>query len=210
MIKIISFDLDGTLVKNTYADSVWLEGFPKLYAKEKKIKLKQAKEFLYKEYDKIGKEHKEWYDIEWWFKKFKLKEDWRNLLKNYRKSIEIFPETQKTIKNLSKSYKLIIISDAKREFIDIQLEETKLKPFFNYVFSSLSDFDSVKKIPGLYKQICKKLKVQPYEIIHIGDNKEFDFFSPQKIGIKSFYLNRGKTEYGNYIIYSLSDIERMI
>ena len=210
MIKIISFDLDGTLVKNTYADSVWLKGFPKLFAKEKKITLNQAKKFLYKEYEKVGKDKKEWYDIDWWFKKFNLKVNWRNLLNSYRNVIEIFPETKKTISDLSKKYELIIISNAKREFIDIQLEETKLKSYFNYIFSSLSDFDTVKKIPDVYKQICKILQVQTTEIIHIGDNKEFDFLSPQKIGIKSFYLNREKTEHGDKVIYTLSDIKRIL
>ncbi len=210
MIKIISFDLDGTLVKNTFADSVWLEGFPKLYAKEKNITIKQAKKFLYTEYEKVGKDQKEWYDIDWWFKKFKLKEDWRILLNNYRNVIEIFPETKNVIEKLSKYYELIIISNAKKEFIDIQIEKTELKSYFNYIFSSLSDYDSVKKIPFVYKKICKKLKVQPHEIIHIGDNKEFDFLSPQKIGIKSYYLNRDKTERGNRVLYTLSDIERIV
>ena len=210
MIKTISFDLDGTLVKNTYADSVWLEGFPKLYAKEKKITIKQAKEFLYTEYEKVGKDKKEWYDIDWWFKKFKLKEDWRILLNNYRNVIEIFPETKNVIAKLSKGYELIIISNAKKEFIDIQIEETELKSYFNFIFSSLSDFGSVKKIPFVYKKICKRLGVQPNEIIHIGDNKEFDFLSPQKIGIKSYYLNRDKTEKGNHVLYTLTDIERIV
>jgi putative hydrolase of the HAD superfamily len=209
MIKIISFDLDGTLVRNTYADSVWLEGFPKLYAKEKSITIKQAKELLFKEYEKVGKDNKEWYDIDWWFKKFKINEDWRNLLNSYRSVIEIYPETKTILSDLSKRYDLIIISNAKREFIDIQLEETEIKSYFKYIFSSLTDFDAVKKIPNVYKQICKKIRIHPQEIIHIGDNKEFDFISPQKIGIKSYYLNREKTEHGNHILYTLSDFEKL-
>lgn len=209
MIKIISFDLDGTLVKNTYADSVWLDGFPKLYAKEKSITINQAKEFLFKEYEKVGKDKKEWYDIDWWFKKFKIYEDWRNLLNSYRNVIEIYSETKTILSNLSKKYELIIISNAKREFIDIQLEETEIKSYFKYIFSSLTDFDAVKKIPNVYKQICNKIRIHPQEMIHIGDNKEFDFISPQKIGIKSYYLNREKTEHGNYVLYTLSDIEKL-
>ena len=51
MIKLISFDMDKTLVKSTYADLVWLEGFPKIYALEKKIDLEKAKQFLLEKYD---------------------------------------------------------------------------------------------------------------------------------------------------------------
>jgi putative hydrolase of the HAD superfamily len=210
MIKIISFDLDGTLVKPIYADKVWLEGVPKLYAKEKKIPIEQAKQYIYKQYEKIGKNRKEWYDIDWWFKQFQLKEPWQNLLNNYRHTIQLYPETLETLEKLSKKFELIIISNAKREFIEIQLEETKLNPYFTHVFSSLSDFNKVKKLPDVYKHILSLLKIQSNEIIHVGDSKEFDYESPQKIGIKSFYLNREKTEKGNHTIHSLSVLENII
>jgi HAD superfamily hydrolase (TIGR01549 family) len=210
MIKIISFDFDGTLVKRSYADKVWLEGLPKLYAKEKKIPLKQAKEYILKEYDKIGKDRKEWYDIDWWFKFFELKENWQNLLNNYRHTIKLFPETVETLSNLSKKYELIITSNSKREFIDVQLEETNIRPYFTHIFSSTSDFDKVKKLPEIYKEICSLLNVQPSEMLHVGDDKEFDFESPKKIGIKSFYLDREKTEKGNHIIRKLSELDTIL
>ena len=210
MIKIISFDLDGTLVQNTFADSVWLEGFPRLYAKEKNITIDQAKDFLFKEYDKVGMERKEWYDIDWWFKRFQINEDWHNLLFEFRTKIHAFPESKNVISNLTNSYKLIIVSNAKREFVDIQLNHTGLKPYFHYIFSSLSDFDSVKKFPEVYRKVCEILNVKVDEIIHIGDNKDFDFLSPKKIGIKSFYLNRERTDNGEGIVHSLLDFEKII
>ena len=210
MIKIVSFDFDGTLVKRTYADKVWLEGLPKLYAKEKKIPLKQSKQYILQEYDKIGKDRKEWYDIDWWFKQFQLKENWQKLLDNYRHTIKLFPETLETLDKLSKKYELIIISNSKREFIDVQLEETGLRPYFTHIFSSTSDFDKVKKLPEIYKEICNLLNVKPYEMLHVGDDREFDFESPKKIGIKSFYLDREKTENGDHIIRKLSDLEKVL
>ena len=210
MIKIISFDLDGTLVKSTFADKVWLEGLPKLYSNKKNISIKQAKQHIYKLYDKVGENKKEWYDIDWWFKKFKLKESWQNLLENYKDNIELYPETIETLEKLSKRHDLIIISNAKREFIDIQLRETFLKPLFKYVFSSLSDFKTVKKTPEVYEKILSILKIHPDEIIHVGDNEEFDYKTPQIIGIKSFFLSRKKTDKENNIIHSLSDIESKI
>jgi len=208
-VKIISFDLDGTLFKKTYADSVWLEGVPKLYAKEKKLPLEQAKEYIYQEYFKIGENKKEWYDIDWWFKHLKLNSSWRELLDKYRFAVEIYPDTLATIKKLSKKFDLIIISNAKKEFIEIQLDEIKIKNYFSHIFSSLSDFGIVKKMPKVYKEICDKLKIKTCEIIHVGDSKEFDFESPKKIGIKSYYIDRGKTEKGENIIHSLYDLEKI-
>ena len=206
MLKVISFDLDGTLVKNNFADSVWLEGFPKLYSKEKRISITDAKKFLYAEYEKVGKENKEWYDIDWWFKRLKIKEDWKNLLKSYRNVIDLYPETKRILDNLYNKFKLIIISNAKKEFIEIQLEKTKIRNYFEFVFSSLSDFNSVKKYPSVYKNVCEKIKINPANMMHIGDNKEFDYISPSKIGIQSYYLDREKSEDGENIIYNLEGI----
>jgi putative hydrolase of the HAD superfamily len=210
MLKIISFDLDGTLVKSNYANKVWLEGLPELYSQEKNIPLKKAKTYIFNLYEKVGETKKEWYDISWWFQKFKMNSSWQDLLYKYTDEIKLFPETIKTLDLLKEKFKLIIISNAKKEFIDIQLKQTKIKPYFKHVFSSLSDFDLVKKTPDVYKQVLEILKVHSDEIIHLGDNYEFDYISPKKIGISSIYIDRKKKDNGDNSIYSLSELIKIL
>jgi putative hydrolase of the HAD superfamily len=210
MINLVSFDLDGTLVKSTFADKVWLEGLPNLYSNEKNISIKQAKQYIYNLYEKVGENRKEWYDIDWWFKRFDLKQSWKNLLDNYKHYIKLYNDTIETLDKLTKKFKLIIISNAKKEFIEIQLRETNIKPYFEHVFSSLSDFNFVKKTPDVYKKVLNFLNIKSNEIIHIGDNFEFDYKCPQRIGIKSIYLDRKKTKKADNIIFSLNEIEKVI
>ena len=109
MIKIISFDLDGTLTKDTYADLIWLEGLPKIYAQEKNLDIVNAKRYLQKKYDEIGDNQVEWYDIDYWFTRFRLQYNWEQLLKDYKYDIQTFSEVHDVLKRLSKKYKLIII-----------------------------------------------------------------------------------------------------
>jgi putative hydrolase of the HAD superfamily len=210
MIRIISFDLDGTLVKNTYADAVWLEGLPRVYAKEKQVPLEQAKQILFTEYDSIGDQRKEWYDIAWWYKRFHLNGNWEHLLQEYRETVQVFPEVCNVIAHLSETNDLIVLSNAKHEFITIQLEEAGLRPFFSRIFSSISDFDTVKKIPDVYQKVCQLLHHKPQEILHVGDHKEFDVDSPQKIGMHAVFLDRKNCETGNHVIHDLSELETMI
>ena len=63
MNPIISFDLDGTIMTSAYADRVWLEGLPHIYAKEKHISYTNAKKLLTTAYDTIGDHTPEWYDL---------------------------------------------------------------------------------------------------------------------------------------------------
>ena len=210
MIKIVSFDLDGTLIKSTYADLVWLEGLPKIFAQEKEVSFGYAKQYLQNEYDKIGDKRVEWYDIEFWFQYYRLQYSWRKLLKNYKKFIETYPEVPEVLKRLYKKYKLIIISNAKKEFIEIELKETKLRNYFTNIFSSISDFHKVKKVTDFYSMICDKLEVNPKELIHIGDNKEFDYIIPKNLGILSLYLDRKKTNRGEFIVHNLKEFEEKL
>ena len=210
MIKFVSFDLDGTLMKSTYADLVWLEGLPKIYAQEKGINLGKAEQFLRKEYDEVGDSKEEWYDIEYWFNRFKLRSSWRELLEQYSYAIETFPEVQSVLKRLYEKFDLIVVSNAKREFIEIELEEAKLRKYFTFVFSSTSDFHKVKKVVDFYSMICNKIGVNPNEMIHIGDHKEFDYNIPRNLGIQSFYLDRRKASKGEFIVYDLIEFEERI
>jgi putative hydrolase of the HAD superfamily len=210
MIKIISFDFDGTIAKHTFADAFWLEGVPALYAKQHHVDVEAAKKYLFEEYDKIGDNRIEWYDPGYWFDRFDLQADWKKMLLNYRKNVEIYPEVLSVLKRLSTQYSLIISSNAKKEFIDVQLRQNKLSGYFDQIFSSTSDFHTVKKVTDFYAMICKKLSIQPQEMIHVGDHKEFDYLSPQKLGIAAFYLDRNKTSTGPYVVYDLSQFENIV
>ncbi|HIH28406.1 MAG TPA: HAD family hydrolase [Thermoplasmata archaeon] len=210
MIKIISFDFDGTIAKHTFADAFWLEGVPSLYAKQHRIEPEAAKKFLFEEYEKIGDNRIEWYDPGYWFDRFHLQTDWKKMLLDYRNNVEIYPEVPSVLKRLSKNYSLIISSNAKKEFIDVQLTQTKLRTYFDKVFSSTSDFHTVKKVTDFYAMICKKLDISPQEIIHVGDDKEFDYLSHQKRGITSYCLDKKKNTTGLYIVSDLKQFEKKI
>ncbi len=205
MIKIISFDFDGTIAKHTFADAFWLEGVPALYAKQHHVDVEAAKKYLFEEYDKIGDNRIEWYDPGYWFDRFDLQADWEKMLLKYQKNVEIYPEVPSVLKRLSASYILIVSSNAKKEFIDVQLRQSKLSGYFDQIFSSTSDFHTVKKVTDFYAMICKKLRIQPQEMIHVGDHKEFDYLSPQKLGITSYYLDRKKNTTGLHIVSDLKD-----
>jgi putative hydrolase of the HAD superfamily len=210
MIKVISFDFDGTIAKHTFADAFWLEGVPALYAKQHHVDVEAAKKYLFEEYEKIGDNRIEWYDPGYWFDRFDLQADWKKMLLKYRKNVEIYPEVRSVLKRLSTQYSLIISSNAKKEFIDVQLRQNKLNGYFDQIFSSTSDFHTVKKVTDFYAMICKKLKIKPQEMIHVGDHKEFDYLAPQKLGIISYYLDRKKNTTGLHIVSNLKEFEKNI
>jgi putative hydrolase of the HAD superfamily len=210
MIKIISFDFDGTIAKHTFADAFWLEGVPALYAKQHHVDVEAAKKYLFEEYDKIGDNRIEWYDPGYWFDRFDLQADWKKMLLQYRENVEVYPEVPSDLKRLSASYLLIVSSNAKKEFIDVQLKQSKLSDYFDRIFSSTSDFHTVKKVTDFYAMICKKLRIQPQEMIHVGDHKEFDYLSPQNLGITSYYLDRKENTTGNHVVSDLKQFENKI
>lgn len=210
MIKIISFDFDGTIAKHTFADAFWLSGVPTLYATRHHVDLETAKHLLLKEYEKIGDNRIEWYDPGYWFDRFDLQTDWKKTLAEFRNNVEIYPEVPSVLKRLSTKYNLVICSNAKKEFIDVQLRQAKLSDYFKQVFSSTSDFHTVKKVTDFYEMICKQLQITPKEIVHVGDHREFDYLSPQKLGIIAYYLDRKKTTTGHHVISDLKQFEQEI
>jgi len=201
---IISFDLDGTLVDYSYADSVWCEGVPKIYAAEKKIGFDEAKKYVMDEYMKVGERKIEWYNINYWFSYFGLKTDWKFLLKKYENRINVYPEVRNVLSELGKKHRLIISSNAAREFVDVMVKNIGI--FFERAFSSTSDFGLVKKTPEFYLRLLESLRISKDEIIHVGDHYEFDYLVPKSIGIKSFYVDRNKKRKGEDVIKDLNEL----
>jgi len=192
--KLISFDLDNTLIEPAYTIFIWEIGIPQLYAKKHNISTSKAAQIVIAEYERVGDLNLEWYDITYWFKYFELPGRWENLLEEHRDKIRPFPEAKEVIEDLAQYYNLIVLSNAAREFVEVEIKEVGIENYFTRIFSATSDFRQVKKTPQFYKQICKIMKTEPSDTIHTGDHYEFDYLVPKSIGIKAFYLDRDGTK----------------
>ncbi len=201
----ISFDLDGTLVTDEFTQVVWHQGIPELYARENKCTFDEAKSYICNEYAKVGDTALEWYDIKYWLEFFKLNTSWKDLLDKFKGSIKTYPEVDEILDQLTQSYQLIITSNAAREFLDTELRETGITPYFKHIFSATSDFNKVKKTGEFYQGICKKINVEHSQLIHVGDHYDFDFLVPQQQGITSFYLDRKGEKEGSQIVRDLTE-----
>ena len=106
--KIISFDLDGTLVDTTYTNWVWEVGVAEMYAQKYGVSLENATETIITEYKRAGDESLIWYDIGYWFDFFNLSQSWQDLLDRHREKIVLFPEVPEVLDALAQYYDLMI------------------------------------------------------------------------------------------------------
>jgi len=210
-IKVISFDLDGTLSDYRFVDSVWFEGIPQLYSVEKGVPFEDAKKVVKREYDKVGKERLEWYDLHYWIRKFDLNVAPQELLRSFEYRIEIYPEVPKVLGELKQmGFRLIIVTNARREFVELELRKTEIENYFDRVFSSTSDFGLVKKTVNLYRRVCSILEISPEEMIHVGDDRNFDFHVPRRLGILAFHLDRTGKHKGKLVIHGLEELNKKL
>ncbi|MDD5224687.1 MAG: HAD family hydrolase [bacterium] len=190
-IKIISFDLDGTLVDFEFNELVWHQGIPEKYAEKHKLDFETARSRVRAEYDQVTDGGLSWYDIKHWFGHFGLPGTHDELFERFRHSIRTFPEVKEVMQNLrQRGYEMVLTTNSAREFLTIELQETGLAPYFSRIFSATSDFRMVKKVPEFYRQILGLLGTDEKSVIHVGDHWKFDYLAPREAGIESYFVDR--------------------
>ena len=209
--RIVSFDMDGTITDRSFADSVWLEGIPCQYAVENNLSFKTAKRKVISEYGKVGKEVLEWYDLSYWIERLSLDISPKEILSSFQHRIKLFPEVPAVLQKLrDEALRLIIVTNARREFADFELKTTNIIGYFEHVFSTTSDFGLVKNTVTAYRKVCDLCNVSPEEVIHVGDDESFDFYVPKKLGITAFYLDRICEHSGPFTVCSLKDLSKKL
>jgi len=185
-IELISLDAEGTLVTPDFSQAIWHEAIPALYAQKKGIDFAQAKERIAEEYGRIGDQRLEWYDIEYWFRYLGLGSS-DIVIQSCLGRIAYYPEITEVLTYLASKYKLIVASGTPLELLRCLLRD--IKPYFVRIFSSISQYKQLKS-PDFYLKVCEEMGVKPDQVIHVGDNWQFDFLHARQIGINVLYLDR--------------------
>jgi putative hydrolase of the HAD superfamily len=200
-IELISFDAEGTLVTPDFSQTIWHEAIPALYAQKKGLDFAQAKRCIVEEYGRVGDQRLEWYDIEYWFSYLGLGSS-EPVIQSCLNKIYYYPEITEVLSSLASEYRLIVASGTPLELLYRLLQD--IKPYFARIFSSISHYKQVKS-PDFYLRICEEMGVKPGQVIHVGDNWQFDFLNAQEAGINAFYIDRSGRNHQE----SLSDLTQL-
>jgi HAD superfamily hydrolase (TIGR01549 family) len=240
-IKLISFDLDGTLVdKNSFDKIFWEEEVPKLYAAKKGMSIEEAKKKVKEHYYGVPPTSTEWYRPSYWFRFFDLKEDHNKVLNDLKHKIKIYPDVIPALKELKiinehnrkkedyrnkrgmvAKFKMIVLTHSTRDMIGFKLEAENLKRYFDDVISTTDDLEMIKKDSKIYDLVLKKYNIKCDEMLHVGDDEEFDYNVPKKKGIKTLLIDRKcvtatrsknaeEDKRDKEVIYSLADLKKYI
>lgn len=202
--KIISFDLDGTLVSARFGDMVWNHGIPMEFAKKYALGFDDAQNIVMGEYKTLGDKDLLWYDIAYWLKRFNLSVSPEELLKRYEDYIVPAQDAKEVLGRLKERYALIVASNAARIFVEKELKHTGLEIYFDRIISATSDYGMVKKGEDFYKRLCSEMDANLSDFIHIGDHPVFDYMAPISLGIEA-YLFKSKEPF--FSIYHAENVE---
>lgn len=188
MIKVVSFDIDGTLMDFNYNIAFWDEAIPNLYSKRHKVSLSEAKKIFLKDTKKISQNDVRWHQPSFWFNKYDIG-DHKTLMRDLKHHINLYPDSIPTLKMINKNFRVIAITGNTKDFLEIKLEAENLGRFFSKCYSVTDDFSGIKS-PKVFRDISKDLGVMPENIVHIGDDPEFDYIKPRSVGINAFLVDR--------------------
>lgn len=209
-MKILSFDLDGTLFANNIDDRLWFDLIPKALADEKGISIEEARDYVSKEYDLIGFNDVRWYIPEYWLDRFNLSIDIDSLLDEMDYARYIYDDVI-TLKELAYGYKIVIASNNARSMLDRKVKAiSSLGIDIHASFSVVSDLNMTGKNRAFYEYMCNKLEVKPYEIMHVGDNMIYDLLHARASGLRSMLIDRSNMLHGYDVIHSLYDLKDVI
>lgn len=113
-----------------------------------------------------------------------------NLMKK-NPEMELFPEVKESLLFLQEQgIQTYILSGNNKQYITKFLKSKNIQSFFVDVLTPDS-LDTVKK--ELFKYYLTKVKGS--ELVHVGDDPQFDYFAPKNLGLQAFWLKRENGRY---------------
>ena len=198
-LKAIVFDFDGVI-----ADS-----FERQYAVFHEL----AKKFSKRDLSKDEFKEKIWGNSvrktsQNYFKEHvfdDVQKEYHRLSVEFTKKLKIMDGADKTLKKIKeKKIKMALVSNALRGRLDNDTKALNVGRFFDVIIAG-DDVIKAKPYPDPILKACESLKVEPDEIIYVGDTK-YDYKAGKAAGAFVVGLNTG----GDLVIDKLSDLLELV
>lgn len=122
-----------------------------------------------------------------------------------------YPGVHRILDELQKEYTLAAVSDGQKIWAEAELQRLDLTRYFPVRVIS-SDYGFRKPAPGLFMAALDELKLEPKDVIYVGNDMYRDVLGSKKLGMKNIYFqsNQGDQRYhgydSDYIIYRIEDL----
>jgi len=125
--------------------------------------------------------------------------------------LQLYPGVADTIRQLHTRYALAVVSDGQSAYAIAELNAVKLSGYFDPVIVS-GDFGYRKPDQRLFATALNAMKLDPLEVVYVGNDMYRDVHGAQKLGMKTVFFksNQGTQDIDgvkpDYIIYNFPEL----
>ncbi len=189
MIKVILFDLDGTLYSSTEVQQKFAEAAYHALAKMKSIPVDEAKRLIEETRANLHKQHGFPVPYTLTLKRFGMDiEDWHRVNIAYfdpRDYLSRNGELREMLFELRKRCRLAILTNNNEVQAGRILQALHADDLFERVFT-YNTFRTMKPNPQFFKKAAKAMGVTPEECLVVGDRYSVDLIPAQNLGMKIY------------------------
>ena len=168
-VDTVLLDLDGTLLDLHFDNHFWLEYVPVCYAKQHRLPLERAHDFLMQRYNEV-KGSLDWYCIEFWTRELGL--DIEQLKREVAHKIAVHPFVHDFLQSARKRGKrVVLVTNAHPAALSIKMEKTELVDFFDQIVTS-HELGLAKEQDGFWERLQTVGRYDPDRTLLIDDNHE--------------------------------------
>jgi putative hydrolase of the HAD superfamily len=166
-IDTVLLDMDGTLLDLNFDNHFWKEFVPLKYAELHGLSLLEAKQQLVPRFKSMeGK--LEWYCLDYWSEALQL--DIIGLKAEISGLIAVLPHVIEFLEKIKQSpKKVLLVTNAHRDSLDLKMEKTCLRPFFDGIICS-HDLGVPKEHFDFWRLLQEQHVFEPQSTLLVDDN----------------------------------------